>query len=91
VVKVVAYGSRTGSYGQRNYSDRDANDGNQISDERCSLRLSRLFQTAAALQLSAKAQRRFNNTCRNNHMLVQRPDCNAYVLQRAEHEEGCIA
>jgi hypothetical protein len=44
VVKVVAYGSRTGSYGQRNYSDRDANDGNQISDERCSQRFQRLFQ-----------------------------------------------
>jgi hypothetical protein len=49
------------------------------------------FKTAAAPQLSAKGTEHFNNTCRNGHSLVQSPDCNAGVPQRAEHEEGCIA
>jgi hypothetical protein len=49
------------------------------------------FKTAAAPQLSAKAQSTSTTLAGTNHRLVQRPDCNAGVLQRAEHEDGCIA
>jgi len=88
---VVACGPRTGSYGQRNHSDRDANDGNQISDERCSPRFQRLFQDCCGTPTQRHGTEHFNDTSRNNHRLVQRPNCNARVLQRAEHEEGCVA
>jgi hypothetical protein len=39
----------------------------------------------------AFATERFNNTRRNKHRLMKRPDRDAGVLQRPEHEKGRIA
>jgi hypothetical protein len=90
VVKVIACGPRTGSFGQRNHSDRHTNDGNQISDERCSPGLPRLFQNCCGTQLSAKAQST-STTLAGTITDSCRADCNAGMLQRAEHKDGCIA